>query len=92
MNADYLDVEKDFISPRIISSSIKFIDSVEKMDNGAEFEEDIVDYILSQRIITKLSANDSEVLIKKWIQICEENLCKCNKSLYELNKILQMVD
>lgn len=92
MNADYLDVEKNFISPRIISSSIKFIDSVEKMDNGAEFEEDVVDYILSQRIITKLSGNDSEFLIKKWIQICEDNLCKCSKSLYELNKILQMVD
>ncbi|WP_224033909.1 hypothetical protein [Clostridium gelidum] len=91
-NKDYSDIEKFLISPRVIITSLKYINSVEKIDGGTEFLENGIDLLLCQKVFSKLSANDNNVLVEKWSNVCNSDLCKLDKSLAKLNEILRTLD
>ncbi|WP_252214678.1 AAA family ATPase [Clostridium sp. VAP41] len=91
-NKDYSDIEKFVISPRVVITSLKYINSVEKTDGGSGLLENAIDLLFCQRVFSKLSANDSTVLVNKWIDICKSDSYKLDKSLAMLNKIVRTLD
>lgn len=83
---DYSDIEKFKISPRIIINSLKSLKLLENNNSmTSEYWKREIDLILCDRVFSKLSANDNELLVKKWITIC--NLYNLDESFYKLNKI-----
>ena len=86
-NREYASLGKFSISPRVVITSLKYLESAENIEGSEQVSDDLVDLLFCQKVFSKITVNDNLELVKRWRDSCAPDKFDLKIGFETLNRL-----